>query len=154
MSVPRSKHLQHSSMPPGLRAYAKWNEVLCSPWAYTNTIPICFCLLCTLENLGASECYTGIKCRLAPPRPAPSSGGSRISPPGGEGGGWRVVCAPTQKIAIIFFKIFAENCMKMKEFGPRGVHVPGAPLRSSANALPRHASYKFPIIYGILAWIL
>ena len=27
--------------------------------------------------------------------------------------------APTSKIAIIF-QIFAENCMKMKEFGPRG----------------------------------
>ena len=27
--------------------------------------------------------------------------------------------APTPKIAFIF-QIFAENCMKMKEFGPRG----------------------------------
>ena len=27
--------------------------------------------------------------------------------------------APTPKIAIIF-QIFAENCMKMKEFGPPG----------------------------------
>ena len=35
--------------------------------------------------------------------------------------------APTHKIAIIF-QIFAENCMKMKEFGPRGARVPGAPL--------------------------
>ena len=39
--------------------------------------------------------------------------------------------APTPKIAIIF-QIFAENCMKMKEFGPPGVggggRVPGAPL--------------------------
>ena len=34
--------------------------------------------------------------------------------------------APTLKIAIIF-QIFAGNCMKMKEFGPRGTHVPGAP---------------------------
>ena len=33
---------------------------------------------------------------------------------------------PTPKIAIIF-QIFAENYMKMKEFGPRG-RVPGAPL--------------------------
>ena len=38
------------------------------------------------------------------------SGGSRIFPRGG---------APTPKIAIIFH-IFAENCMKMKEFGPPG----------------------------------
>ena len=37
--------------------------------------------------------------------------------------------APTPKIAIIF-QIFAENCMKMKEFGPPGggARVPGAPL--------------------------
>ena len=42
--------------------------------------------------------------------------------------------APTPKIAIIFH-IFAENCMKMKEFGPPGgARVPGAPL-GSANAV-------------------
>ena len=30
---------------------------------------------------------------------------------------------------LLFRKFFAENCMKMKEFGPRGgAHVPGAPL--------------------------
>ena len=45
------------------------------------------------------------------------SGGSRIFPRGG---------APTPKIAIIF-QIFAENCMKMKEFGSRGLRVPGTP---------------------------
>ena len=39
-----------------------------------------------------------------------SSGGSRIFPRGGR---------QLPKIAIIFH-IFAENCMKMKEFGPRG----------------------------------
>ena len=33
--------------------------------------------------------------------------------------------APTPKIAIIF-QMFAENCMKMKEFGPGGGRVPGA----------------------------
>ena len=38
-----------------------------------------------------------------------SSGGSRIFPGG----------APTPKSAIIF-QFFAENCMKMKEFGPPG----------------------------------
>ena len=39
--------------------------------------------------------------------------------------------APTPKSAIIF-QIFAENCMKMKEFGPPGgARVPGAPLRSA-----------------------
>ena len=35
--------------------------------------------------------------------------------------------APTPKNAIIFH-FFAENCMKMKEFGPPGgARVPGAP---------------------------
>ena len=35
--------------------------------------------------------------------------------------------APTLKIAFIF-QNFAENCMKMKEFGPPGgAHIPGAP---------------------------
>ena len=49
------------------------------------------------------------------------NGGSRIFPRGG---------APTPKSAIIF-QFFAENCMKMKEFGPRGGGVPGAPVRSA-----------------------
>ena len=41
--------------------------------------------------------------------------------------------APTPKIAIIFH-IFAENCMKMKEFGPPGGGArPWRPL-GSANA--------------------
>ena len=45
------------------------------------------------------------------------SGGSRIFPRG----------APTPKSAIIF-QFFAENCMKMKEFGlPGGAHIPGTP---------------------------
>ena len=53
------------------------------------------------------------------------SGGSRIFSPGG---------APTPKNAIIF-QFFAENGMKMKEFGPRREgRVPGAPVRS-ANGL-------------------
>ena len=36
--------------------------------------------------------------------------------------------APTPK-SVIIFQIFAENCMKMKEFGPLGggARVPGAP---------------------------
>ena len=35
--------------------------------------------------------------------------------------------APTPRSAIIF-QFFAENCMKMKEFGPPGgARVPGAP---------------------------
>ena len=42
--------------------------------------------------------------------------------------------APTPKSAIIF-QFFAENCMKMKEFGPPGggARVPGAPPLGSAN---------------------
>ena len=43
--------------------------------------------------------------------------------------------APTPKIAIIFH-IFAENCMKMKEFGPPGGgRASLAPPLGSANAL-------------------
>ena len=51
---------------------------------------------------------------------------------------WRIQDFPQggrqlPKIAIIFH-IFAENCMKMKEFGPPGgARVPGVPL-GSANA--------------------
>ena len=54
-----------------------------------------------------------------------------VADPGFSSGGG----APTPKGAIIF-QFFAENCMKMKEFGPRGGgggRVPGAPL-GSANA--------------------
>ena len=52
-----------------------------------------------------------------------------VADPGFSPGG-----APTPKIAIIFH-IFAENCMKMKEFGPPGgARVPGAPL-GSANGI-------------------
>ena len=45
-----------------------------------------------------------------------------VADPGFSPGG-----AATPKIAIIF-QMFAENCMKMKEFGPPGGRVPGAPL--------------------------
>ena len=49
-----------------------------------------------------------------------------VADPGFSPGG-----VPTPKIAIIFH-IFAENCMKMKEFGPPGgARVPGAPLGSA-----------------------
>ena len=30
--------------------------------------------------------------------------------------------APTPKVGL-FFQLFAENCMKMKEFGPRGASL-------------------------------
>ena len=44
-----------------------------------------------------------------------------VADPGFSWGG-----APTPKIAIIF-QFFAENCTKMKESGPRGARIPGAP---------------------------
>ena len=52
--------------------------------------------------------------------PVKCSGGSRIFPRRRGG-------VPTHKLAL-FGKFFAENCMKMKEFGPWGVRVPGTPL--------------------------
>ena len=63
----------------------------------------------------------------APQRPSSTAVADPGFSPGGGG-------APTSKIAIIFH-IFAENCVKMKEFGPPG-GVPGAPL-GSANVLGR-----------------
>ena len=51
----------------------------------------------------------------------PISPSEPVADPGFSPGG-----APTPKIAIIFH-IFAKNCMKMKEFGPRGVRVPSTP---------------------------
>ena len=58
------------------------------------------------ENLGAEKIH-----------------GISVADPGFSPGGG----APTPKSAIIF-QFFAENCMKMKEFGPPGgARVPGAP---------------------------
>ena len=40
--------------------------------------------------------------------------------------------APTPKVGVLtyYFAIFfAKNCMKMKECGPQGARVPGAPLK-------------------------
>ena len=45
------------------------------------------------------------------------SGGSRIFPRG---------VRQLPKV-LLFFNFFPENCMKTKEFGPSGGHVPGAP---------------------------
>ena len=48
--------------------------------------------------------------------------------------------APTPKSAIIF-QFLAENCMKMKEFGPPGgARVPGAPpwIRQCLVSASRH----------------
>ena len=61
------------------------------------------------DMLNFSNWTTGQKLRLHR-RGAIASGGSRIFPGGGP---------PTPKSAIIF-QFFAENCMKMKEFGPPG----------------------------------
>ena len=65
-----------------------------------------------------------------------SSGGSRIV----RGGG-----LPTPKVGVLtydFTNFFAENCMKMKEFGPRsgGGDVPGPPL-GSANGKSHIVKY-------------
>ena len=63
---------------------------------------------------------------------------------------WRVqdflLGAPTPKVGELtyYFAIFfAENCMKTKEFGPRG-SVPGAPLRPANDNLKFYA-----VIYSI-----
>ena len=50
--------------------------------------------------------------------------------------------APTPKSAIIF-QFFAENCMKMKEFGPRGGRASLAPPLRSAN-VSDHNSFSSP----------
>ena len=52
-----------------------------------------------------------------------------VADPGFSPGG-----APTPKSAIIF-QFFAENCMKMKEFGPPGGRASLAPPLGSANEL-------------------
>ena len=52
-----------------------------------------------------------------------------VADPGFSPGGG----APTPKSAIIF-QFFAENCMKMKEFGPQGGRASLAPPLGSANA--------------------
>ena len=58
---------------------------------------------------------------------------SSVADPGFSPGG-----APTPKSAIIF-QFFAENCMKMKEFGPPGgTRVPGAPLGSANGHCTLH----------------
>ena len=53
-----------------------------------------------------------------------TSGASRIFLRGG-------VLTPKVGVLTYYFAIFlAENCMKMKEFGPKGGRVPGGPLGS------------------------
>ena len=60
-----------------------------------------------------------------------------VADPGFSPGG-----APTPKIAIIFH-IFAENCMKMKEFGPPGGgRASLAPPLGSANGFPQKGNGK------------
>ena len=59
---------------------------------------------------GVIFCDQGKLCRRFLDTPVPVA----VADPGFSPGG-----APTPKIAIIFH-IFAENCMKMKEFGPPG----------------------------------
>ena len=59
-----------------------------------------------------------------------------VADPGFSPGG-----APTPKSAIIF-QFFAENCMKMKEFGPPGGRTSLAPPLGSANAFPEIQKYE------------
>ena len=88
--------------PWSLPAYCFWG--LCSQsqltwWVMSNVYHDVM--------IGISKSY---KCQT------PISGGSRIFPRG-------VRQLPKM---LLFFNFFAENCMKMKEFGPPG-GVPGAP---------------------------
>ena len=84
-----------------------------------------------------------------------------MADPGFSPGG----CANFQN--CYYFQIFAENCMKMKEFGPPGgARVPGAPL-GSANAadmefsvtnffclhFSEHAQWGLPVMSDILVKI-
>ena len=65
-----------------------------------------------------------------------------VADPGFSPGG-----APTPKSAIIF-QFFAENCMKMKEFGPRGgARVPGAPPWIRQCYMCYHITCKIFIYY-------
>ena len=49
--------------------------------------------------------------------------------------------------------IFAENCMKMKEFGSRG-YVPGAPLDPPMTKLTHHFNTShFHCLWGIVIWL-
>ena len=41
---------------------------------------------------------------------------------------------PTPK-DLLFCQFLAENCLKMKEFGPQGARVPGAPLDPPMNLI-------------------
>ena len=53
---------------------------------------------------------------------------------------------PTPKSAITF-QIFAENCMKMKEFGPLGASLANVPLDPPMDVLGLNS---MTIIYGLL----
>ena len=60
--------------------------------------------------------------------------------------------APTPKIDIIF-QFFAENCMKMKEFGPPGgARVPGAPPRSANEYCKNNVANIYKISFCFLNW--
>ena len=64
------------------------------------------------------------------------SGGSRIFPRG---------VRQLPKV-LLFFNFFPENCMKMKEFGPPGGRVPGAPLRSANEYVVLLPNLTFEIV--------
>ena len=66
-----------------------------------------------------------------------------VADPGFSPGG-----VPTPKIAIIFH-IIAKTCMKMKEFGPRGARVPGAPPLDSPMDLSLKCSISWIWFYRV-----
>ena len=69
-----------------------------------------------------------------------SSGGSKISSLGFSSGGSGIFLrwAPTPNANLLFF---AENCMKLKEFGPP--RVPDAPPPGSANGSYLNLIYRY-----------
>ena len=70
---------------------------------------------------------------------------SAVADPGFSPGGG----APTPKSAIIF-QFFAENCMKMKEFGPPGGGASLAPPLGSANGVDQHFPLTIPITMKLM----
>ena len=48
---------------------------------------------------------------------------------------------------LLFCKYFARNCMKIKEFEPQGVHIPGAPLNPPMSKLN-----KLKHVHAVPVW--
>ena len=66
-----------------------------------------------------------------------------VEDPGFSFGGGGVANSKSRCANLLHCKFFAENCMEMKEFGPRvGGDVPNAPL-GSANEWYQLLSYAY-----------